>query len=111
MNITVSGLKSSTINILLLKNRYPFFRINSLPKGSECWNFMVKCRTLINKFLTWDVGSGEEALFWEDSWEGKPPLSSQMVPLTLKSRLTECWSNKVKDYSIMSDSQDSPTWQ
>lgn len=25
------------------------FRMDSLPKGSECWNFMTKCRSLISK--------------------------------------------------------------
>ena len=52
------------------------FRIKNPPKGSAGWNFMVKSRNLITKYLTWDLGKGEEALFWEDSWNGLPPLTS-----------------------------------
>lgn len=36
-------------------------------KWLEFWNFMSKCQKLISKFLTWDVGLGDKALFWEDS--------------------------------------------
>lgn len=42
------------------------FRMKTLPNGSESWNFMVKCRHLVGN-LTWDIGQGAEALFWEDS--------------------------------------------
>ena len=48
---------------LIVEDLLSIFRISSPPKGSECWNFMIKCHHLINKFLTWDVGFGEDALF------------------------------------------------
>ena len=95
---------------LIAEDPLSIFRIHNPPKGSECWNFMIKCRPLISKFLTWDMGAGEEALFWDDSWEGKPPLNSFMTNSYLKSRLTELWGSNIKDYCLRSDSEDSPTW-
>ena len=72
---------------------------------------MLKFRSLINKYLTWNVGSGDEALFWEDSWEGKPPLSTFKIPPTLKDKLTELWGNKVKDYRTLVNSDGSLVWK
>lgn len=34
-----------------------------------------------------------------------------MVPMTLKSRWIDLWGKKVKDYSIMSDYEGTPTWK
>lgn len=45
-------------------------RISNLPKGSRVWNFMLNCKPLILKHLTWNIHSGGNALFWEDSWCG-----------------------------------------
>ena len=71
-----------------------------LPKGSKCWNFMSKCQKIISKFLTWDVGLGDKALFWEDSWDELPLIESSPSNDTLKQRLTSLWGSKVKDYKI-----------
>ena len=74
------------------------FRIKNPPKGSAGWNFMAKSRNLITKYLTWDLGKGEEALFWEDSWNGLPPLTSyDFAPETI-SFLKTLRGTKVKDY-------------
>jgi hypothetical protein len=81
----------------LLYNKYlnvedpvSIFRMKNPPKGSKIWNFMLNCRDLIGKFLTWDVGVGDKALFWEDSWDGHPPIVSKSYPKHLKEVLISC---------------------
>ena len=80
---------------MILYNKYlnkedplSIFRTKQPPKGSECWNFMLKCRPLISKYLTWAVGKGNEALFWEDSWDGHPPLHRHHKIKDLKDNLS-----------------------
>lgn len=72
------------------------FRMGNLPKGSECWNFMVKCRSIINKYLMWDVAAG----FWKYSWDGHPPLHTSSNLENIITRLKSLWSSKVRDYKI-----------
>lgn len=61
---------------------------------------MSKCRGIISKYLTWDVAAGNKALFWEDSWDGQPPIQSSPNLETLISKLKTLWGNKVKDYKV-----------
>jgi hypothetical protein len=72
--------------------------MKSLTKGSDNWNFIAKRKPLISKYLTWDVGNGQEALFWEDSWDGHPPLDKLGIPNSCKDSLTKLWGTKVSDY-------------
>ena len=53
----------------------------------------------------WDVAAGDKALFWEDSWEGSPPIQSSPILDILKVKLKSSWGCKVKDYKVkeMSD--------
>lgn len=46
------------------------FRETNPPRGSCLWNFMLDCRKIISNRLTWNLGSGDKALFWSDSWGG-----------------------------------------
>ncbi|XP_059068379.1 uncharacterized mitochondrial protein AtMg00310-like [Cryptomeria japonica] len=46
------------------------FRETNPPRGSCLWNFMLDCRKIISDRLTWNLGSGDKALFWSDSWGG-----------------------------------------
>lgn len=89
----------------ILYNKYlnaedPFsiFRMINPPRGSESWNFMLNCRDLIGNYLTWDVGKGDKALFWEDSWDGYPPLISKPHPNHLKEVLISRWGKEVCKY-------------
>lgn len=63
---------------------YNFLKEKSLPNGSCIWNFIKHSRDLIMDYLTWEVKSGEDALFWEDSWEGFPNLADN--PLLARVR-------------------------
>lgn len=71
---------------------------------------MVKCHHLVSEFLTWDVGKGDEALFWEDSWDGHPPIEKSLVPVSLKDRLVNFWGLKVSDYKIESHMDNQSIW-
>ena len=53
---------------------------------------------MVCKYLTWDVGKGNEALFWEDSWDGHPPLHHSSFPKDLKEKLCNLWGSRVYDY-------------
>ena len=72
--------------------------MKSLPKGYESWNFLVKNREIISKYLTRDVGKGDEALFWENFWDGFPPIDSMGILGNLKEKLVIAWGSKVCDY-------------
>ena len=61
---------------------------------------MLNCHDLIGKYLTWDVGIGDKALFWEDSWDGHPPIASKPYPRHLKEVLISRWGTKVGKYKI-----------
>ena len=80
---------------------FSIFRMKSLPKGSDSWNFIAKRRSLINKYLTWDVGNGEEALFWEDSWDGHPPIDNLGLPKSSKELFINLWGTEVSNYKTM----------
>ena len=87
------------------------FGMNKLPKGFESWNFMVNCRGLTGKFFTWDVGLGDRALFWEDSWDGFPPITSTPFHDRLKKILLSAWGDKVIDYKVKYDSDGIQKWR
>ena len=59
---------------------------------------MIKCETITSKYLTWDLGKGEEALFQEDSWDGLPPLDSLNFSPNIKNTLVNLWGNKELGY-------------
>ena len=87
------------------------FRMKSLPRGSESWNFMSKCRHLVSKFLTWDVGNGKKALFWDDSWDGRPPIANGPIPAGLKHKLCSLWGKRVIDYKTTTISGNKTIWR
>lgn len=51
------------------------FRTQSHVKGSRIWNYIKECREIIGKYLSWNVGRGDQALFWDDSWVGLTPIN------------------------------------
>ena len=72
---------------------------------------MSNYRELISKFLTWDVGLGDKALFWEDSWDGLSPIPSSPHHDRLKRILSSTWGDKVKDYKIKNVSDGTYKWR
>lgn len=68
-----SKLKQRWVHILQAKyldngDRVRILTVENPPRGSALWNFLVNCRSLITNHLTWQIGDGHKAIFWQDSW-------------------------------------------
>lgn len=74
------------------------FAISNPPAALAIWNLLLLCRKVINPYITWEINNGDEALFWRDSWNRYPALSTvpklQMVTNLANAR----WGNGVKYY-------------
>ena len=90
---------------------FSIFRMKTLPKGSESWNFIIRCRALIINYLTWDIGKGDKALFWEDSWDWHPPIDSLEKPVGVKEKLVKLMGSKVSDYKTKKTLNGSTSWE
>ena len=53
------------------------FTVSNPPLGSAIWNFMMSSKDIVCNYVTWKIHSGEKVKFWEDSWNGFPPLCRQ----------------------------------
>ncbi|XP_059070577.1 uncharacterized protein LOC131860212 [Cryptomeria japonica] len=73
------------------------------PRGFALWNFLVSCRSLITNHLSWRIGDGRKASFWQVSWDGHPSLDSQ-APQQIVLKIGQVWGSKVRDFL----SQDMP---
>jgi hypothetical protein len=49
-------------------------RWNDQIKGSSIWNAAWQNQSLIQEHAFWELRSGQNALFWSDSWQQMPPL-------------------------------------
>lgn len=74
------------------------FKISNPPQGSTIWNFMISCREVVSNFLSWQVHSGEDILFWKDSWNGFPPLSQHDSHASISVVLSQLWGVRLVDY-------------
>lgn len=52
------------------------FSIMNPISDSTTWNSIYACTDIISNHITWDIGNGEKADFWSDSWEGFPALAA-----------------------------------
>ena len=53
-------------------------------KGSCIWDTLKKGAQLVKEGLFWIFNRGSDTLFWQDSWDGHPPILSsfpQLLPL------------------------------
>ena len=57
------------------------------------------------------MGKGEEALFYEDSWDGHPPIDNMGLPNSSKELFINLWGSKVSDYKIMKSTSDGTKWE
>lgn len=80
------------------RHHMSLFRDPSPPRGSHIWNFMMDCRNIISNKLTWNLGKGDKALFWSDSWGGFPILQHQDNLESSIALLVSIWGRYVKDY-------------
>ena len=58
---------------------------------------MMKCRPLVSKYLTWDLGRGDEALFWDDSWDGQPLIINSRIFQNNINVITNNWKPNLLD--------------
>ena len=72
--------------------------IRDPPKGSAIWNFMLSCRQLIVKHISWHIGDGKQAKFLEDSWNRHKVLGEEDGNLDLKAYFKDKWGNSIADY-------------
>ena len=59
---------------------------------------MLSCRQRIVKHISWHIGDGKQAKFWEDSWNGHKVLGEEVVNMDLKTYFKDKWGNLVADY-------------
>ncbi|XP_059066721.1 uncharacterized protein LOC131044985 [Cryptomeria japonica] len=74
------------------------FTIRNPPRGSAIWNFIMDCQGVVMDHLTWQIGKGTKAKFWEDSWAGFSAIRELGDFLETKEHFVQLWGDKVKDY-------------
>lgn len=74
------------------------FTIQDPLKGSQIWNFVLKCRQIILPNLTWLIHDGKTTRFWEDSWNGFVPLEIMEEIQDLKNILKNEWGVLMCNY-------------
>lgn len=86
------------------------FTIRNPPRGSAIWNFMLSCREVITEHISWQIGDGISAKFWEDSWNGMPVLGKSENFNDLKTYFKEQWGNSVRDYMFETENVKGKEW-
>lgn len=74
------------------------FQVSNLSSGSAIWNFLCKCRSVILPHLSWIVHNGRKVRFWEEFWNGHPPLVNSRDLTPLISTLSSLWGVFVANY-------------
>lgn len=69
-------------------------------RGSSIWNFILSCRHVITDHVSWVIGDGKRAKFWEDSWNGYKSIEEEGVDKELRQKLCDLWGKNVKDYVV-----------
>ena len=70
----------------------------------------MKSRPLVRKYLTWDLGRGDEALFQDDSWDGQPPIINSRISRNSINVITNIWGPKVSDAKTLIRIDETETW-
>lgn len=68
-------------------NPVRIFIAQNPPTGSTMWNFISSCRDVVLPYLSWKINNGEQALFWDDSWNIFPPHSNVQELILIKQVL------------------------
>lgn len=72
----------SNENIRILTIQYPI-------RGSSIWNFILSCKHVITDHISWVIGNGNRAKFWEDSWNGNKSLDEEIGDRDMKQILCD----------------------
>jgi hypothetical protein len=71
---------------------------NDQIQGSNIWNTAWKNRELVQKHAFWEIQNGENALFWQDSWQQQKPLDQIEELSPLRKLLHTDTFQHVKDF-------------
>lgn len=80
------------------QNTTRIFTMLNPPEGSAMWNFMISCTKVITPFISWEVNRQDEVKFWEDSWNGHPPLREHQELQSTIPLLSHTWGTRLIDY-------------
>ncbi|XP_059066510.1 uncharacterized protein LOC131857802 [Cryptomeria japonica] len=67
-------------------------------RGSAMWNFLWDCKHIITDHILWQIGNGNTALFWRDSWDGFPALSESFEDKRWVDMVENCIGQHVCNY-------------
>ena len=76
------------------------FTMSNPPLGLAIWNFMMSSKDIVCNYVTWEIHSGEKVKFWEDSWNGFPPLCRQEKLVEARQVLKAEWGSSFWDYVL-----------
>ena len=72
--------------------------------------FYLSRRHVITDHISWVIGNGNKAKFWEDSWNANKSIQDYGDE-ELKKFLCERWGSNVRNYMIEADRVLGKTWQ
>ena len=72
--------------------------ISNPPKGSVVWDFMIGSRKIIVDYISWEVNNGISINFWNDSLNGKIPLSKSGISLNIIHVVKTHWGLQLNQY-------------
>ena len=73
-------------------------RWNGDDQGSLIWTAAKQNRQLITQHAFWEIGNGETALFWTDSWQQWPALEQEEWAPDISAQAMQAGLTKVVDY-------------
>lgn len=87
LNLVEMAIQTSNPWALLWNAKYTgnypreeLIRMSETSSGSIMWNSTKQHKTLIQQHGFWEVKSGNNARFWEDSWQQMPKLRDLLPP-------------------------------
>jgi hypothetical protein len=73
-------------------------RWNGDNTGSLIWTAAKQNRQIVTQHAFWEIGNGETALFWQDSWQQWPALNAEEWARDICAQATGMGLTKVADY-------------
>lgn len=94
--------------IKILRRKYldlgeltPILTTRDPPRGSAIWNYIMECKDIITKHITWELSNSQSASFWMDSSEGMIPIANHPNLEAIKVETILVWGSKVSNYGAI----------